>query len=151
MPFLTSVDCSFFALALVGCLTKIYIIFEATVIKGWMPFLTPNHSNGRSNGRTTRQFKVMILCQPLLSRCHPAPSRSYARYNICNSTSQRHRCFGASTNSRKRQRRKSPTSNPALVREPHTVFSVCQPCLSPLWLAIRLLTSGDMEQDPGPE
>jgi len=49
------------------------------------------------------------------------------------------------TNSRNRQRRRSPTSNPAAVREPHTVFSVCQPWASPLWLAIRLLASGDVE------
>jgi len=58
------------------------------------------------------------------------------------STSRRQRCAGASTNSWKRERRKSPKSNPAPVREPHIVFSVCQPWASPLWLAIRLLAWG---------
>jgi len=47
------------------------------------------------------------------------------------STSRRHMCAGASTNSRKRQRRKSPTSNLAPVREPHTISSLCQPWASP--------------------
>jgi len=57
----------------------------------------------------------------------------------------------APTNSRKRQRRKSLTSNPAPVREPHTFFSVCEPWASPLWLAIRLLASGIVERNPGPQ
>ena len=35
-------------------------------------------------------------------------------------------------------------------REPQTVFSVCQPWASPLWLAARLLASGDVEANPGP-
>src|SRR6188768_3362291 len=34
--------------------------------------------------------------------------------------------------------------------EPRTVFSVCQPEVSPLWLASLLLLSGDVEENPGP-
>jgi len=66
-------------------------------------------------------------------------------------TSWRHRCTGASTNLRKRQRRKFQMSNPAPGKESHTVFSVCNTYASPLWLAIRLLTSGDVEKDPEPQ
>src|SRR6188768_2368548 len=35
-------------------------------------------------------------------------------------------------------------------REPQTIFSVCQPKLSPLWLASLLLLCGDVERNPGP-
>ena len=47
-------------------------------------------------------------------------------------------------------RRTSPDDFTLLRKKPQTVFSVCQPWASPLWLAARLLTSGDVEQNLGP-
>ena len=38
----------------------------------------------------------------------------------------------------------------SLHRDPQTVFSVCRPWKSPLWLAALLLRSGDVEANPGP-
>ena len=38
----------------------------------------------------------------------------------------------------------------SLPGEPRTVFSVCQPEVSPLWLVSLLLLSGDVEENPGP-
>jgi len=71
----------------------------------------------------------------------------WTRFNLT-TTSSRQR---PSTNSRKRKRRKSRTSNAAPVREPHTFFSVRQPWASLLWLAISLLASGNVKQNPGPQ
>src|SRR6187399_1697724 len=42
------------------------------------------------------------------------------------------------------------TPTRSLSREPQTIFSVCQPKLSPLWLAFLLLLCGDIETNPGP-
>ena len=41
-------------------------------------------------------------------------------------------------------------STRSLFREPQTLFSVCQPEVSPLWLASLLLLCGDIESNPGP-
>jgi len=53
----------------------------------------------------------------ILQRLQDASERS-TRFNLTTTSSRRR----PSTNSQKRQRRKSPTSNPAPAREPRTVF-----------------------------
>jgi len=69
------------------------------------------------------------------------------RFNLTTTSSQRR----PSTNSRKLQMCKSPMSKPAPARKPRTVLLVCQPWASPLWLAIRILASGYVELNPGPQ
>jgi len=49
------------------------------------------------------------------------------------------------------QKRKSPTSNPAPDGSLTPIILVYQPCTSPLWLATRLLASGDAEPNMGPK
>ena len=68
----------------------------------------------------------------------------YGRHTCC--TQIQHQI----TSTRNRRIIDQAISTRSLFREPQTLFSVCQPEVSPLWLASLLLLCGDIESNPGP-